>query len=536
VAAARRLPQSNNLQSQDGPTMNFPRSAGVLLHPTSFPGRYGIGDLGDEAYRFLDFLAESRQTLWQILPLGPTGYGDSPYQSFSAFAGNPLLISPDRLVAQGYLPAEAVAVVPDFPEERVDFGPVIGYKNGLLAQAFDHFRQAGTAAQREAYEAFVAENAAWLDDYALFMALKQVHVEHEGGVWNTWPEEIARRTPAAIQAWSERLVDDVAFHKFLQFLFFEQWLALKAYANERGIRIVGDVPIFVAFDSADVWANPELFYLEEDGSPSFIAGVPPDYFSETGQRWGNPLYRWDRMAADHYDWWRRRLEAVLAQVDIVRIDHFRGFDAYWEIPGSEETAVKGRWVRGPGSAFFEAMQAQLGELPIIAEDLGVITKEVEALRDAFHFPGMKILQFAFGGEVNSAFLPHNFSRNSVVYTGTHDNETTWGWYRNASPAEQHFVRRYLARSGDDIVWDLIRLAHSTVSVMAVIPMQDLMDLGNEARMNFPGRLGGNWQWRYTAPMLTDVMAARLAELTLLYGRVPTETEPAPDYSIEVEEA
>jgi 4-alpha-glucanotransferase len=531
AAAARQF-----FQAQDGMTMNFPRSAGVLLHPTSFPSRYGIGDLGDEAYHFLDFLAESKQTLWQVLPLGPTGYGDSPYQSFSAFAGNPLLISPDRLVAEGYLPAEAVAEVPEFPDERVDFGPVITYKMALLARAFAHFRLAGTVAQHEALAAFAAAHAAWLDDYALFMALKQVHVEHEGGVWNTWPDDIARRTPAAMEAWSARLAGDIELHKFLQFLFFEQWSALKAYANERGIRIAGDVPIFVAFDSADVWANRDLFYLEEDSSPSFVAGVPPDYFSETGQRWGNPLYRWDRMAEWGYDWWRQRLEAVLTQVDIVRIDHFRGFDAYWEIPASEETAVKGRWVRGPGKAFFDAMKEQLGELPIIAEDLGVITPEVEALRDAFDFPGMKILQFAFGGEVNSAFLPHNFTQNSVVYTGTHDNETTWGWYRNASESEQDHVRRYLARSGDDVVWDLIRLAHSTVSVMAVIPMQDLMDLGNEARMNFPGRLGGNWQWRYTAPVLTGTIAFRLGELTTLYGRVPTEAEPVRDFDIAVEEA
>src|SRR5690606_20095847 len=362
-------------------------------------------------YRFLDFLAESKQSLWQILPLGPTGYGDSPYQSFSAFAGNPLLISPDRLVADGYLPAEAVAEVPEFPAGRVDFGPVIDYKNGLLRQAYAHFRAAGTPEQRAAFESFAAQEAGWLDDFAFFMALKQKHVEQHGGVWNTWPAEIARRTPEGMRRWSEALADDVELHKFLQFLFFEQWLALKAYANERGIRIVGDVPIFVAFDSADVWANPDLFCLDEMGAPEFVAGVPPDYFSETGQRWGNPLYRWKRMAEQNYDWWRRRLEAVLSQVDIVRIDHFRGFDAYWEIPASEETAVKGRWVRGPGVAFFEAMQAQLGELPIIAEDLGVITPEVVALREQFDFPGMKILQFSFGGEKNSLFLPHYYTQD-----------------------------------------------------------------------------------------------------------------------------
>ena len=499
--------------------MRFPRSAGILLHPTSFPGRYGIGDLGRHAYRFVDFLEQSKQSLWQILPLGPTGYGDSPYQSFSAFAGNPLLISPDLLVEEGFLPAPAIAEVPHFPENRVDFGRLIDYKTGLQQQAFHHFQREGTDEQQNAFAAFCAENEAWLDDYGLFMAVKAYHVDVEGGIWNTWPRDIARRTPAAMETWSEKLRDDVTYHKFLQFLFFEQWLALKAYANERAIQIIGDVPIFVAFDSADVWANPDLFYLEEDGSPALVAGVPPDYFSETGQRWGNPLYRWERMARSGYEWWARRLKMVLTTVDIVRIDHFRGFEAYWEIPASEPTAVVGRWVKGPGAAFFEQVRETLGELPLIAEDLGVITPEVEALRDRFDFPGMKVLQFAFGGTRTSDFLPHNFVPNAMVYTGTHDNETTWGWYRNASDDERDHVRRYLGRSGDDIAWDLSRLAISSVADMAVIPLQDLMDLGNEARMNYPGRESGNWQWRYTESMLTGVIAYRLRELTELYGRV-----------------
>ncbi|MDX1665223.1 MAG: 4-alpha-glucanotransferase [Candidatus Promineifilaceae bacterium] len=500
--------------------MRFSRAAGVLLHPTSFPSPYGIGDLGQAAYDFVDFLHNARQSLWQVLPLGPTGYGDSPYQSFSAFAGNPLLISPDRLVEEGYLPPSAVAEVPDFPRQRVDFGPVITYKQALLAQAFAHFKAAGTEAQREALAAFKEREKSWLDDFAFFMALKQQFVEHEGGVWNTWPEEIARRTPEGMKRWREKLSEEIAYHKFLQFLFFEQWLALKRYANERRILIIGDVPIFIAFDSADVWANPHLFYLEDDGSPSVVAGVPPDYFSETGQRWGNPLYRWQRMADNNYAWWGRRMQAVFQQVDVVRIDHFRGFEAYWEIPASEPTAVTGQWVEGPGAPFFKALRDRLGDLPIIAEDLGIITPEVEALRDRFDFPGMKLLQFAFGGDRTSEFLPHNFAPNSVVYTGTHDNDTTWGWYRSASRSEQDHVRRYLARSGDDIVWDLIRLALSSVSVYAVIPLQDLMDLGTEARMNYPGRESGNWQWRYTRPMLTNIIAYRLRELTELYGRAP----------------
>jgi 4-alpha-glucanotransferase len=502
--------------------MRFPRSGGVLLHPTSFPGPYGIGDLGDNAYEFIDFLARSGQSVWQVLPLGPTGYADSPYQSFSAFAGNPLLISPDRLVEDDYLHQDALAEVPDFPAGAVDFGPVIDFKNGLLKRAFDHFRLAATGGQRSAYESFSEANMDWLEDFALFMALKHLHIENQGGVWNTWPDPIARRDPAALREWSRRLADEVALHKFGQFLFFEQWLALKRYANGRGIRIIGDAPIFVAFDSADVWANPELYYLDEAGNPTHIAGVPPDYFSETGQRWGNPLYRWDVMAENGYAWWTARLRMLFSQVDIVRIDHFRGFEAYWEIPADEPTAVIGRWVKGPGVSFFEVMQGKLGQLPIIAEDLGVITPEVEQLRDAFDFPGMKILQFAFGGERNSNFLPHRFGRNSVVYTGTHDNETTVGWYGNASRAERDHVRRYVARDGSEIAWDMIRLAYASAADTAVVPLQDLMSLGNEARMNYPGKTGGWWRWRYTQEMLTDSISRRLRDLTELFGRLPDE--------------
>ncbi len=506
--------------------MRFPRSGGVLLHPTSFPGRYGIGDLGDAAYRFIDFLRKAGQTLWQVLPLGPTGYGDSPYQSFSAFAGNPLLISPDLLVRRGYLQAADIADVPEFPVHRVDFWPVIQYKTGLLRLAQAQFKVGGAAQERAAFDAFCQDQAHWLDDFALFMALKTHHMTHQGGVWNTWPKAIAFRKPAAMKRWSSQLADQVAFHKFQQFLFFQQWLELKTYANDRGIRIIGDIPIFVAFDSADLWANRDLFFLRPDGSPSFVAGVPPDYFSETGQRWGNPLYRWERMAEGGYNWWVDRVRMVLTQVDIVRVDHFRGFEGYWEIPAEEPTAIAGRWVEGPGAALFHALQATLGDdLPIMAEDLGVITPEVVALRDQFDLPGMKVLQFAFGGECNSTFLPHNFdTTNCVVYTGTHDNETTVGWYQSASDEERDYVRRYLARDGHDIAWDLIRTAYSTIADTAVAPMQDLMKLGNEARMNYPSRASGNWQWRYTADALTDEIACRLRELSWLYGRLPAEEE------------
>ena len=505
--------------------MRFTRSAGVLLHPTSLPSRYGIGDLGDSAYQFVDFLVAGKQQLWQLLPLGPTGYGDSPYQSFSAFAGNPLLISPDRLVADGFLAEEDVENVPGFPTGLVDFGPVIDYKRELLRRAHSHFLASGSDLQREAFDRFCQNTAYWLDDFGLFMALKEYHKDQDGGVWNTWPKPIARRQIKAMKQWSSQLADEIGLHKFQQFLFYKQWLELKAYANEHGIRIVGDIPIFVAYDSADVWSHPELFYLKKDGSPSVVAGVPPDYFSVTGQRWGNPLYNWEAIAADNYSWWIRRIHMNLVQADIVRIDHFRGFEAYWEIPASEPTAVIGRWVKGPDAAIFEAIQAKLGDLPIIAEDLGVITPEVEALRDRFGFPGMKILQFAFGGERNSSFLPYTYGQNSVVYTGTHDNETTLGWYLNATEDERDHVRRYMVSSGRDIVWDLIRLAYASVADICVIPMQDLFVLGNEARMNFPGKEGGWWQWRYTREMFSaraPGIALGMAELAYLYGRVPEE--------------
>jgi 4-alpha-glucanotransferase len=504
--------------------MRFERACGVLLHPTSFPSRYGVGDLGDAAYRFVDFLEDSKQSIWQILPLGPTGYGDSPYQSFSAFAGNPLLISPDQLIGDGYLPAPAVADVPDFPAHEADYGPVITYKHKLYDQAHQHFRENGTAVQRDAYREFCEEQAHWLHDFALFMAVKEYHADQDGGVWNTWPDEIAHREPKAMARWAEKLEDEVDRQKFLQFLFFQQWLDLKQYANERGIQIIGDIPIFVAFDSADVWGNPELFFLKEDGSPSVVAGVPPDYFSETGQRWGNPLYRWDRLAENDYAWWADRLRMVFTQADIVRIDHFRGFEAYWEIPAEEDTAMVGQWVDGPGADFFQTMRDELGELPIIAEDLGVITPPVKELRDRFDFPGMKILQFAFGGERNSDFLPHNFPHNCVAYTGSHDNDTILGWYNSASEDERDHFRRYMGVAGADVAWDMIRLDLMSVADTAVVTMQDLMELGTEARMNFPGKTGGYWRWRYTPQMLTAEIGRRLRELTVLYGRAPQEEE------------
>ncbi|HET6445793.1 MAG TPA: 4-alpha-glucanotransferase [candidate division Zixibacteria bacterium] len=499
--------------------MRFPRSGGVLAHPTSFPSEFGIGDLGPDAYAFIDFLAKSRQSLWQILPLGPTGYGDSPYQSFSAFAGNPLLVSPLKLADEGLLPREAFAKPPSFSNHKVDFGQVIQYKSNLLLTAYRYFQTAAGRTVRDAFEQFKDENAGWLNDYALFMALKNHHRDVDGGVWSSWPVEIALREAKAMRWWEEKLKQSIDLHKFNQYVFYKQWLELKAYANDRGIRIVGDVPIFVAYDSTDVWSKPEMYFLDSLGIATQVAGVPPDYFSATGQRWGNPLYRWSVMREDGYKWWADRLEMSLTQVDIIRIDHFRGFEAYWEIPAEEPTAEVGQWVKGPGAEFFETVEEKLGQLPIIAEDLGVITPEVVALRTRFDFPGMKILQFAFGGERNSSFLPHNFGRNYVVYTGTHDNETTLGWYENASLEEQDHVRRYSARDGGDISWNMIRMAYASVADSAVVPLQDLMSLNNDARMNFPGKTGGWWTWRYTPDMLNDSIAHRLRELTELFGRV-----------------
>jgi 4-alpha-glucanotransferase len=501
--------------------MLWTRVSGILLHPTSFPGRLGIGDLGGEAYRFVDWLAGAEQRLWQTLAIGPTGYADSPYASFSAFAGNPMLISPDRLVAEGDLPAEAVADPPPFPQDHVDFGWVIQYKTDLLRQAANHFFETAAPARRAAFDQFCHQRDEWLDDFALFMAVK---AKHDMVSWTEWAPEIALREPEAVRRWRERLADDVRFYKYLQFQFFRQWDALHHYANERGIKIMGDIPIFVAHDSADVWANPDLFYLDESGQPTSVAGVPPDYFSETGQRWGNPLYRWDLMAEQGYQWWIKRVQQSFSLVDILRIDHFRGFQAYWEIPASEPTAVNGEWVKGPGAELFRALEDALGELPIVAEDLGVITPEVLALRQEFSFPGMKVLQFAFDSDASNPYLPFNFDFNSVVYTGTHDNDTTRGWYHAQPERIKDKVRLYLGEDGHDISWDFIRMALSSVADMAIVPLQDVLSLGSEARMNRPGKTSGNWQWRYQPDALTDFLQGRLRTLTEIYGRQGLERE------------
>ena len=499
--------------------MPFPRSSGILLHPTSFPSRFGIGDLGLEAYRFIDFLKESHQQYWQVLPLGPTAYGNSPYMCYSAMAGNPLLISPEKLRDEGLLTEEDFANLPGFPEEKVDFKDVVPVKIGLLKKAYEHFRANATPILQKEFEGFCDSKAYWLDNYALFMALKDAN---ENANWHTWPSELVKRDPQAMEQVQERLNGEISYYKFVQFEFFRQWSELKSYANMRGIDIIGDIPIYVAHDSADVWAHPNIFCLDEQtGAAAQMAGVPPDYFSATGQLWGNPVYNWEELQKQDFKWWVQRFEAMLDYVDIIRIDHFRGFEAYWAVPQGEETAMNGKWVEAPGDAFFEVIRQKLGKLPVLAEDLGVITPGVEALRDKYEFPGMKILQFAFSADAANPFLPFNYPRNAVVYTGTHDNDTTLGWFDTASDQEKQNLLLYLGSiSPDGIHWDLIRLALSSIANQAIIPLQDILGLGNQARMNFPSIPEGNWEWRYQTAALTQELGDRLKVLTELNGRAP----------------
>jgi 4-alpha-glucanotransferase len=503
--------------------MRFSRSAGILMHPTSLPGRYGIGELGKQAYAFIDLLVESGQSLWQILPLGPTGYGDSPYACFSALAGNPMLIDLDQLAAEGDIAAEDLARVPDFSADRVDFGPVITFKFATLQNAARAFRERATGDRRVAFDAFCHDNQDWLDDFALFMALKDVH---GGAVWNTWETDLVSRRPEALDTWRAQLDDALFAQRYYQFQFFRQWEALKTYANDQGIQIIGDIPIFVAFDSVDVWAHPEIFYLDENLSPTEVAGVPPDYFSPTGQLWGNPLYDWQAMAESNYVWWVRRFEQTLTTVDIVRLDHFRGFAAYWSVPAEETTAVNGHWEPGPGVAFFTSIREALGELPIIAEDLGHITDDVLELREAFDFPGMNVLQFAFASDAGNPYLPHNLTHNTVIYTGTHDNDTTVGWYATREEAELLAFQRYLGPTKEPIHWALTRLAYRSVADLAITPLQDVLGLGSEARMNTPGRFGNNWSWRFKLEDVLPSYRAKLHEMALTYGRKEPEEKQA----------
>ncbi len=502
--------------------MTFERASGILLHPSSLAGEHGIGDLGPKAYQFVDWLGDTGCRLWQILPLGPTGYGDSPYQCFSAFAGNPFLISPEELVQGGFLIESDLEEKPEFPIRRVDFGLVIPWKLKLLQQAFQRFVNKSKEPQYHAFDQFCAENANWLRDYALFMAIKEAQ---SGGSWEAWPSDLKRRDKVTIAAAQKEHAEGVQRYSFYQFLFHQQWHKLRRYANERKIRIIGDLPIFVAYDSADVWSHPELFKLDQEFNPTVVAGVPPDFFSPTGQLWGNPLYAWEEHRETGYEWWIKRLRAALRMTDILRLDHFRGFAGYWEIPANSPTAETGQWVAGPGKELFRTLDAHVGDglttpgtgLPIIAEDLGVITPDVIDLRESFQLPGMKILQFGFTDPENP-FLPHHYERNCVAYTGTHDNDTAIGWYHSATQKERDFALGYLNSDGSDFAWDLIRTIWSSVAAMAITPMQDVLRLGTEARMNYPSRLGGNWEWRMENDQLTDELAEELLKLNHLFSR------------------
>jgi 4-alpha-glucanotransferase len=500
------------------------RRAGLLLHPTSLPGPFGIGDLGPAAEAFLDWAAAAGQRLWQVLPLGPPGLGGSPYTARSAFAGNPLLISPERLVAAGLLPAASVGASPSPAGSRVDFAAVAPWKDSLLREAWGRFRREGSHEHRERLRAFAASpaHAAWLADWELFAALAARFPDR---AWSDWPAPLARREPGALEQVRRELLDEVGYHRFAQYLFFEQWAAVRAAAARRGIAVFGDVPIYVAADSADVWAHPELFDLDGEGRPRHVAGVPPDYFSPTGQRWGNPLYLWERMAADGFAWWVSRLRANLELADLVRIDHFRGLAAYWQIPASEPTALEGRWQRGPGLALFAALRRGLGSLPIVAEDLGTITPDVEALREGASLPGMKVLQFAFA-EPDSSHLPHHHVPRCVVYTGTHDNDTTVGWFAALGAEERGRVLDYVGGEGTEPHWDLIRAAYTSVADQAVVPLQDVFGLGSRDRMNVPGEPDGNWAWRVLPGQLGPDHAARLRYLAQLTGRLRPVTAGA----------
>lgn len=513
--------------------MEWKRAAGILLHPTSLPSKYGIGDLGDSAYNFVNFLKSAGQTYWQVFPLGPTGYGDSPYQCFSAFAGNPYLISPDLLIQDGLLDQSEIEQLHDENPHSVDYGKVINYKVGLLSKAYEKFKE-DPALLEDEYEKFCEDNKIWLNDFALFMACKKYH---GGKSWNQWEEDIKLRKDNAAAEWTEKLAEDVEYNKFIQCLFFRQWNDVKQYANQNGITIIGDLPIVIAYDSSDAWANKNQFTIDDNGNLESVAGVPPDYFSATGQLWGNPLYRWNVMREDGYKWWVERFKQMFTLVDIVRIDHFRGFAALYTIPGDAETAEKGEWIQAPGEEVFTALEKEIGDAPIIAEDLGFITPDVTELRKKFNFPGMKILQFAFGEDAEEGFLPHNHEPLYVVYTGSHDNDTTRGFFEKEKEQKSgiyEWAQDYLNYYGDDIRFQVMKTAYESVADTVIIPMQDVLNLGTEARMNFPGTTGGNWQWRFTWDQISDDLAGTLKEMTEMYGRPPKEKKVSKEVKAYVE--
>jgi 4-alpha-glucanotransferase len=528
--------------------LSQPRCSGILLHPTSLPGRFGIGEIGRGAELWLETLHRMGQKLWQVLPLGPTGYGNSPYQSLSSFAGNPLLISLDSLVRDGIVRPSDLSVMPEFPDDHVDFGSVIEVRSAFLQNAARNFVNQCNASPllARAFEVFCQREADWLDDWAMFISLKK---EHDLKPWTEWPRGLALREEVAMAEVMSGLEAEIEEAKALQFLFHRQWNKLRVRAKELGISIIGDIPIFAAHDSADVWANRELFHLDENGNPTVVAGVPPDYFAATGQRWGNPLYDWTKHERTHFAWWKARLRKTLSLVDVVRIDHFRGFAAYWEIPATEATAINGKWVEAPGDALFNTIKDELGELPIIAEDLGLITPDVIALRDRHDLPGMRVIQFAFGADsLAPEYVPENYTENSVAYTGTHDNDTTWGYF-NSGP-DEHTTRTaemiekeranilaYTKTTGSEIHWDFIERVWSSQARFVLCPLQDVLGLGSEARMNIPGKSGEFWTWRFQWHQLTPEIEWRLKRVTTLHNRVPAEvkeTAPAQHSSPSIE--
>ena len=495
--------------------MHFGRSSGILLHPTSLPSRGGIGDLGPAAYEFLDFLAAAEQGLWQVLPLAPGGFGNSPYSAISAFAGNPLLVSLERLADHGWIDRERVSSLPD-GTSNVDYPQVYAAKLPLLRETARNFISGRGDGDRSRFDRFKQQNQWWLDDYVLFEALRD---RYKGASWNTWPKELAQREPSELDGIRRELAGDLEERKAIQFAFYEQWHAIHQRCRQLGIKVIGDMAIFVSYDSADVWTHPDIFHLDENREPYVVAGVPPDAFSETGQRWGNPLYRWDVLRTRGYDWWVQRMRWALQTCDILRLDHFRGFESYWEIPGHEPTAVNGRWMEGPKDDLFRVLRSELGELPVIAEDLGMITAEVHALRERLQIPGMRVLQFGFGDPGAHIYLPHKFEANTVVYTGTHDNDTTVGWWEvTAAEHERRAAAHYLGCNGDNVHWAFIRAAESSVADLCLIPLQDVLGLGNDARMNKPSHPDGNWSWRYRAGALTPELAESLRTLTELSDR------------------
>jgi 4-alpha-glucanotransferase len=495
--------------------MKFDRSSGILLHPTSLPGNYGIGSLGKEAFSFVDFLARAKQSYWQILPLGPTGYGDSPYQCFSSIAGNPLLIDLDLLKKEGWLSTKELATKEKFPEIEVNYPKVIAFKGEKLKQAFTKFlRQNNVDAQMKFFN-FCQQNASWLDDYALFMAIK----DHNNlRPWSEWSDDLRLRNHEALENIRIQLHDEIQYTKFTQYLFFDQWLTLRYYANSKGVKIIGDIPIYISSDSVEAWSQPEIFDFDENRSMINVSGVPPDYFSATGQLWGNPIYNWNKLKETDFKWWKDRLRANLNLYDVVRIDHFRGFSEFWAVPAGEETAINGRWLPCPGPELFDSLEKEFGNLPVIAEDLGIITDDVVALRERYNFPGMKILQFAFDSDEANDYLPHTYDKGFAVYSGTHDNNTVNGWYTTSTPANRKALKEYIGYKPLNVAWEFIKLAHSSVADLSVITLQDILSLGESARMNLPGTTEGNWKWRYKKPVLTRTHEKQLAGITKIYGR------------------